>query len=225
MKAIDELQLEGDIAHNSEAYDEISSALSSLGLNVAFFVFRRAENSLAARTLENGRTVSCSTLNLYLKYVDDFQQTGIDYHLGNWGDEWTQTVPVKKALNAVLVRHEDLRAYASDDTFVFVDTRERVAFLEIGKQCKQAVRDLICSEAPGVEVAHLFWAAQRRYYAVMKDKTDYKRVKRGVKARVGEALPALLAKADIDGYCRDYSATIEFGFSGMNLFPLIHDDI
>jgi hypothetical protein len=225
VKTLDDLQRESDIARNSDAYDEISRVLNGLGLNLAFFGFTSASNSYAARTLEDGRTESFPILTLYLKYDDDFRQTGIDRHLGNWDDGWAQTVPVRKALNAVLDCRQDLRAYVSDGTFVFLDTRERVAFLEIGKQCKQAVRDQILSEAPGVEISHIFWTEQREYHAIMKDKTDYKRVKRDVKAKVGKALPALLAKADVNAYCRNYNATIQFGFLGMNLFDLIRQDV
>jgi hypothetical protein len=225
VKTIDELQREGDIAPNSDAYHEISHVLSGLGLNRAFFVFTRADNSLAARKVEDGRSVAFPVLTVYLKYDDDFRQTGIDRRLGNWDDGWALTVPVRKALIGVLERHQDLRAEVSDRTFVFVDTRERVAFLRLGKDCKQAVRDLILREAPGVEVSRIFWTEARQYHAIMKDKLDYKRVKRDVKAKVGKALPALLAKADVNAYCRNYNATIEFGFHGLNPFNLIREDL
>jgi hypothetical protein len=81
------------------------------------------------------------------------------------------------------------------------------------------------SEAPGVEVTHIFWTENREYHAIMRDKIDYKRVKRDVNVKDGKALPALLAKADVKAYCRNYNATIKFGFHGMNLFQLIREDL
>jgi hypothetical protein len=225
VKVIDELQCDTDLACHRDVYEEIARGLNRLGLNLAFFTFKCSSNSHAARTLEDGRTLSFPILKLYLKYDRDFRDTGIDHHLGNWGDEWAQTVPVRNALNMALNRHKRIEGYVSDRTFVFVDTRERIALLEIGKQCKPAVQDLICSLAPGVEVSRIFWTAERQYHAIMKDKGSYTRVKRGVKAKIEKALPQVLAKADVDAYCQNYSATIKFGFGEMNLMRLIREDV
>ena len=85
--------------------------------------------------------------------------------------------------------------------------------------------DLVGSEAPGVKVSHIFWTTERKYHIIMRDKRDYKRVKRAVKNRITKALPGVLANADPNGHCQTYEATIEFGYEGMNIYDLMREDI
>ena len=221
-KAIRDLIDESDIASHSNVYEEVVHELTDIGLNLAFFVFETSERSSCARTL-NGNTVTCPVLELYLKYDRDFRETGIDRHQGNWDDKWVRTRTVRDAFNTVLSRHGYGEGFVSGHTFVFVRTLEELVFHHIGRECKNAVRQLICAEAPGVEIAHVFWNGAQ-YDVIMRDKADYKRVKRKVKSKVAKALPKLLAKADKGGHCQAYNVTIEFGHTGMNFLPLMRND-
>jgi len=222
-KIIRHLTDESDIAFNGDVYNEIACGLTDIGLNLAFFVFKNSVHSHAARTLEDGRTMSFPSLMLYLKYESDFHQTGIDCHKGNWSDEWAQTGRVRNMVNTVLQRHKYGSECVSDHTFVFVDTLEKIAFRQIGRESRSTVLDLVCAEAPGVEVTHVFWNGET-YHVIVREKGDYGRMKRTVKSKITKALPRLLAAADVDGCCKCYKATIEFGYTGMNLFNLIRED-
>ncbi len=221
-KAIRDLAAKSDIAFNGDVYEEIACGLTGIGLNLAFFVFENSVHSYAARTLEDGRNMSCPILSLYLKHDDDFRRTGIDPHRGNRGDKWPLTGRVRDTVNAVLQRHEYGSDYVSERTFVFVRTLEELAFSQLGRECKDAVLALIRAEAPGAKVTHVFWNGEQ-YYLVMRDKGDYKRVKRAVKTKITKALPGLFAAADADGCCQSYPATIEFGYTGMSLFGIMRD--
>jgi hypothetical protein len=223
-KAIRDLTDESDIAFNGDVYQEIARGLTNIGLNLAFFVFKSSDHSHVARALEDGRTASFPSVTLYLKYDEDLRQTGIDRHRGNWDDEWGQTDRVRDAINVVLQRHNYGSDYVSERTFVFVATLEEIAFRDIGRECKNQVRDLVCAEAPGVDVTHVFWNGHQ-YYVIMRDKRDYQRVSPKVKDKIAKALPELLAASDTSGYCQAYKPTIEFGHTGMNLFTLMRDDL
>jgi hypothetical protein len=218
---INEVQRASDIAIGSELYNEVARGVVDLGINLAFFVFLTSKNSCYARSLEDGSSRAFPVLTLYLRFEDDFLQTGISAHLGNWGDGWAQTEPVRMLLNAALARHGYGDEYVSDRTIVFVYTLEELAFSQIAQECMPALADLVCREAPGVEVSEIFWTGNRTYQVIMKDKADYVRVKRKVKARVEKALPLLLKDADIDQYCRNYQTHIKFGYTGVNTFNFL----
>ncbi len=212
-----------DLKFASPVYNEVCHELVELGLNLAFVVFKSRDHSSCSRTLHDG-IVPCPVLVVYLKYVADFQQTQIDPLRGNWGDEWSKTHDIRNALNGVLERHAFENDDVSEQTLIFVDTLEEVAFREIGRECKVAVQQLVCDEAPGVTVSHVFWNG-RQYDVIMGSPAEYKRVRRGVKTKVTKRIPELLAAADKQGYCQNYVATVEFGFLGMNLFHLTRDDV
>ena len=204
---------ESDIAYGSNLYQEIARRLIDFGLNLAFFAFTTSEHSSCARTLD-GDIVSCPVLKLYLRYNADFQQTGIDPHHGNWDDRWAQTRTIRDALNATLHGHGRDNDYVSDHTFIFVQTLEELAFQQLGQECVDRIKELVITEAPGVHVDGVYWDGAH-YYVLMRDKADYRRVKRNVKETVTKALPKILANADTDGYCQDYKTTIEFGYDGV----------
>jgi len=212
-----------DIAFRSDVFEEVSRELIDTGLNLAFFVFATSGHSSCARTVD-GDTVSCPVLTLYLKYDADFWETGIDPHQGNWDDKWAQTRTIRNAVNTILLRHGFANDFVSDHTFVFLQTLEELAFVHVGRECKEAVKKLVCAEAPDVAVANVFWNG-RQFDVILHDKGDYKRVKRNVKAKIAKELPKLLATADVSNYCQSYSATIEFGYTGMNLTNLIREDL
>lgn len=212
-----------DLKFASPVYDELCHELVELGLNLAFVVFTSREHSSCSRTLHDGNE-PCPVLVVYLKHVADFQQTQIDPLRGNWGDEWSQTQDVRNTLNAVLKRHACENNDISEQTLIFVDTLEEIAFREIGRECKAAVQQLVCDESPGVTVSRVFWNGHQ-YDVIMSSPAEYKRVRRGVKTKVAKKIPELLAAADKQGYCQNYEATVEFGFLGMNLFHLTRDDV
>jgi len=224
-ETIQKLQRESEIDFNSVAYEEIARGLTDLGLNLAFFVFTSSDNSSTARTLKDGSTMSFPVLNLYLKHDDDFHQTGIDPHQGNWDGKWKQTVPIRNLLNTILEKFDFGSNNISDQTFVFVETLERVAFLQIGKQCKNAVKDLVCTEAPGVKVSEIFWTSTGKYHVIMKNKADCKRMKHSVKTKVTNALPQILKNADTNCYCQSYKAPIDFLYEEVNLFNIIRESV
>ncbi|MCA9173999.1 MAG: hypothetical protein KDB14_05880 [Planctomycetales bacterium] len=198
---IRDLTKESDIAFGSHLYQEVARRLVDAGLNLAFFAFTTREHSSCARTLDGDDTVSCPVLTLYLRYNADFRQTGIDPHHGNWDDKWAQTRTVRDALNAILQRHGLDNCYVSGRTFIFVRTLEELAFRQLGKECADEVKRLVIAEAPGVHVDGVYWDGAG-YYVLMRDKADYKRVKRNVRANVTKAVPKLLASADTDGIAR-----------------------
>ncbi len=210
---IRDLTKASDIAYCSNLYQEVARRLIDVGLNLAFFTFTTSEHSTCARTLD-GDTVSCPVLTLYLRYNADFQQTEIDPHHGNWDDKWAHTRTVRDTLNAIVQRHGLVNDYVSDHTFIFVRTFEELAFQQLGQKCADQIKELVISEAPGVHVDGVYWDGAE-YYVLMRDKADYKRVKRNVKANITKAVPKLLANADTDGYCQDYKTTIEFGYGGV----------
>ena len=212
-----------DIALGSDLYEEVARELSDIGLNLAFFVFTTKEHSSCARTVD-GKTSPHPVLTVYLKYEADLQQTGIDRHHGNWDDNWAQTRTVRDALNAVLQRRRFGDAYVSYRTFIFVQTLEELVFREIGRECKNAVQQFICDQAPGVVVSRIFWNGQQ-YDVIMENKTDYKRVKHILDSKISGAIPGILASADHDRHCRSYAAGIRLGHSGMSLFHLIREDL
>lgn len=224
-KAIGEHHRRSEIERGSQIYDEIFRGLTDLGLNLAFFVFASSRTSHCARTLEDGRPICLPVLTLYLKYDRDVGETGIDPHLGNWNDRWAQTAAARTALNAVLTRHNYGPEYISDHTFVFVDSLERIAFLELGKRCKSAVSDLVRESAPGVKIYRVYWTSDRIYHVILEEEGDLKRLKAKVKLNVERALPKILQQADTDRYCRSYDATIAFGDVKMNLFHLEREDL
>lgn len=210
---IHDLTKESDIAYGSNLYQEVARRLIDVGLNLAFFAFATCEHSSCARTLD-GDTVSCPVLTLYLRYNADFQQTGIDPHHGNWDDKWAQTRTIRDALNAILQGHGLDNDYVSDHTFIFVRTLEKLSFQQLGQECADGIKELVMTEAPGVHVDGVYWDGAE-YCVLMRDKADYNRVKRNVKANVTKTVPKLLANADTDGYCQDYKTTIEFGYGGV----------
>lgn len=134
-------------------------------------------------------------LTLYLKYDADSRETGIDPHHGNWGDEWKHTRTIRDGLNSILRRNGFDNTYVSEHTVILVRTLEDLVFRQIGQQCTDEIKKLVCAEAPGVHVDGVYWDGTE-YYVLMRDKADYKRVKRNVKANVTKALPKLLANAD-----------------------------
>lgn len=218
-EAIHELTDKSDIAFQSNIYEEIKDKLTNIGLKLAFFIFKTREHSFCSRDLD-GNHVSCPVLTLYLNYDADFRQTGIDRHNGNWDDKWAQTRTIRNALNEMLERYGFDNDFVSDDTLIFVQTREQIAFRQIGEDFTDEIKKLVCAEAAGVNVEGVYWNGTG-YYVVMKDKADYKRVKKSVKAKVTKTLPKLLANADKGGYCQEYATNIEFGYGGcppMNFF-------
>ncbi|MFH1301811.1 MAG: hypothetical protein ABIK07_12190 [Planctomycetota bacterium] len=221
--AIRNLIDESDIAFRSDVFEEVSRELIDTGLNLAFFVFATSGHSSCARTVD-GVTASCPVLTLYLRYDADFRETGIDPHQGNWDDKWVQTRTIRDSFNTILLRHGFANDFVSAHTFVFLRTLEELAFVHVGRKCKQAVEKLVCVEAPGVAVANVFWNG-RQFDVILHDKSDYKRVKRNVKAKIANELPKLLATSDVGSYCQSYDATIKFGYTGMNLANLIREDI
>jgi hypothetical protein len=214
---------ESDIKEPSSAYEEIAAELTALGLNLAFFVFTNRGHSSSARSLD-GKNLTCPLLTLYLKYDADFRQTGIDSHEGNWNDKWTHTRAIRDALNTILHRHGFDGDYVCKHTFIFVRSLEELAFREIGRNCKAAVRDLVRLEVPGAEVSHVFWNGSR-YDVIMREKSDYKRVEHKAKAKLTKSVAKLLAKADKEEYCKTYNASLEFGHAGMNLFHFVSEDL
>jgi hypothetical protein len=210
---IRDLTRESDIAYGSNLYQEVARRLIDFGFNLAFFAFTTSEHSSCARTLD-GETVSCPVLTMYLRYNTDFQQTGIDPHHGNWDDKWAPTRTIRDALNGILQGYVLDNEYVSDHTFIFVLTLEKLAFQQLGDKCADGIKELVKTEAPGVHVDGVYWDGAE-YYVLMRDKADYNRVKRNVKANVTKAVPKLLASADTDGYCQDYKTTIEFGYGGV----------
>lgn len=216
---------QSQIEVGSEVYREIFSGLTGLNLNLAFFAFSSSAKSHAARMVKDGHPMPCAALTLYLRYEEDCRQNGVDAQMGNWNDAWVMTGEIRNVLNTAYRRYEITKEFASDHTFVFVDTLERIAFLQIGRQCKAAVSDLVSARAPGVEVSRVFWTSGRQFHVMMKDKTDYKRVKRAVATEVTKALPKILKDADVDGCCQSYDTQIEFGYLGMNDFHLVREDI
>jgi len=222
-EAIRSVITKSEIAFGSTLYGEIYSALTDIGLNLAFFVFETSRRSSCARTLD-GRTVSCPVLSLYLKYDGDFRQTGIDPHGGNWDDQWAQTRTIRAALNAILQRHGLGNTFLSDHTFVFVRTREELAFQRIGRDCKSAVQQLISAEAAGVSIDSIYWNGDQ-YDVLLRDKSHYDLVQGDVKTKVAQALPQLLAGVDEHHFCQTYDATIEFHYPGPHLPQLYRDDI
>jgi len=214
---------EGDIPFGGEVYQDVARNLIDMGVNLAFFVFESSSSSAAARTLRSGEIVRCPSLTLYVKFDDDLRQTGIDPHRGNWDDQWNQTPAVRQALNSVLERHHFGSEFVSANTFVFVESREALAFRHIGSRCKSAVRDLVSALAPGVEVAHVFWNGSK-YDVILRQKNDIRRVRGTVESEVSRALPRVLAAADEGRLCTNYRAAVEFGHIGMNLFHLERED-
>jgi len=204
-----------DIAFQAELYEAIFGKLTGLGLNLAFFAFTKGPNSSCARMLD-GKAVPCPTLTLYLKNEADFQETGIDPHFGNWDDKWGQTRSIRETLNAVLQRYSLGNDYVCDQTFIFVRTLEELVFHQLGEECADDVRRLIIAEAPGVIVQGVYWNGAE-YYVLMKDKADYRRVKRKVKINVTKALPQYLANADKEKCCQNYKTSIAFGYDGVPL--------
>jgi hypothetical protein len=222
-RAITKLTDDSDIEYRSTVYEAISQFLTQLGLNLAFFTFTTRTRSSCARKLTTGEHIRCPVLTIYLKYKADFRQTGIDPKDGNWSDKWKHTRVVVNAINDILGRHGYGDEYVSDHTFAFVRSREELAFREIGRECKTAVKELISAEAPGVQISHIFWSGIR-YDVVMQNTADYKRVRRQMKTRIEHALPRLFAEVDGNGYCQSYNAKIVFGHVGMNLFHLMRED-
>lgn len=220
---IRDVTAKSDIAFGSGVYQEIARELIDIGLNLALFVFATREHSSCARALD-GKTETCPVLTVYLKYDADFVETGIDPHSGNWDDRWKRTQIVRDTLNLILRRHGFDNDYVSDHTFIFVRTLEELAFREIGRECKDAIKKLVCEEAPGVSVSYVFWNGYQ-FAVIMEDKSDYKRVKRKVKTKATNAIPKILAAADKDGCCQNYKASIGFGYTGMDLVRLIRNDL
>jgi hypothetical protein len=221
------LKCDSDIGTDEDAYAEILACLSRMDLNLAFFVFHNSAHSSSARRVEGGGTETCPTVTLYLKYNDDFRKTGVDPHQGNWSDEWEQTDSVRDAVNSVLRQHNYGPDYISDGTFVFVDTQERIAFDHIGRASKIAMHELVRRETGGSKPSHVFWSSDGVYHIVMKNKRAYRRLTDSVKGCIAKAVPDILAKADTEGHCRDYSTRVESAFEGMeglNLAGLARED-
>ena len=209
---IRDLTKESDIPYGSKLYQDVTYRLTDFGFDLAFFAFQTSEHSSCARRLDDD-TVPCPVLTLYLRYNADFQQTGIDPHHGNWDDHWVETRTVRDALNATLQGHGLDQDYVSDHTFIFVRTLEELAFRRLGQACVDGIKELVISAAPGVHVEGVYWDGAE-YYVLMRDKADYRRVKRNVE-NFTKAIPTLLAKADTDGDCQDYKTKIEFGYGGV----------
>jgi len=151
----------------------------------------------------------------------------VDPHRGNWIGEWEQTGAVRDAVNSLLRQHDYGPEYVSDGTFVFLDTVERIAFDHIGRASKIAVHELVRRETGGTKPSHVFWSSDGVYYIVMKNKRGYRRLTDSVKGCIANAVPDILAKADTEGYCRDYSTRVEFeykGMEGLNLAGLARED-
>ena len=204
---------DSDITFGCYLYQEVLQILSEIEFNIAFYVYKTSNHSACARTVD-GSTISCPVLTLYLRYNADFRRTGIDSHKGNWDDQWAQTRTIRDAFNSVLKRNGYVDSCNSNYTFIFVRTLEELVFQQIGQQCTEKIKKLICAEAPGVKVDGVYWDGNG-YYALMRDKVDYKNVKRNIHAIVSKEIPKLLADADQDGSCQDYSAQIQFGYGGI----------
>ena len=222
-KSIAELREGSDISASSEVYAEIEANLVPHWSRTSPSSCLRTVLIRTARTIEDGQSKVFPELTLYLKYDEDFRQTGIDPRLGNWGDKWKQTDTVRDAVNAVLERHKYGSDYVSSRTFIFVASRERIAFRQIGLASKGIVRELVRSAAPDLEVAHIFWSDARKYHIIFQRREDCKRGVHPVKA-TGEDAAKGAAAADEHNYCRSYEVEVELGHTGMNLWGLAHDE-
>jgi hypothetical protein len=172
----------------------------------------------------DGETLRCPKLELCLRFDADLRETGINPHQGNWDDKWAPTQSIRDAVNRILQRHGFNDDYVSNQTFVFVRSLEELAFQQIGRECKGAVRTLICDEAPGVVISEVYWNG-RQFNVIMRDQADYKRVKRKIREKVEDALPELFAAADTDKCCRTYKPSIELGYEGASLFHVIRENL
>ena len=211
-ESIENKKHSSDIAVDSELYSQIADALTDIGLNLAFFTFENLQSSSYARTID-GQTTTCPVLTIYLKFNEDFKRTRIDPHSGNWSDKWTKTRDVRGIVNTIFEDHGLGHDYVSEHTFIFVHSNEVLAFYELGQNCISDVRKMIFAQAPGVYIDSVYWDGNE-YYILMRDKFDYKRVKRKVKTNLAKSIPQLLAKKDKEGKCKEYDVTIKFGCAG-----------
>lgn len=199
---------ESEISVDSDVYKDLFAHLSEMGLNLAFLTFNSSRTSHCGRKMPDETSITCPVLNLYLKYDSDFQQTGIDPHSGNWGDAWSETLAVRDVLNGVLNRHDFSSSFLSEHTFIFFRfTREEIAFRQIGRFCKPDVKGLILAELPNVTVDHIYWI-EKEYTVLLREKAQCKRVTDRIKSKIEKAMPSILAKADVKGYCMSYDVTI-----------------
>lgn len=210
-ETIRDLAAESDIAIESDIYAEIYRELTQLGLNLAGFVFQACRNSQCARQFE-GTHVTCPVLTLYLRFESDFVRTGIDPQRGNWDDQWPLTRTIRDLLNSILWRHGFGEAFVSTHTFIFARTLEAAVFSQIARESDDEIKKMVCAELSGANVEAVYWCG-RTIYLLMRDKADYRRGKRNAD-KLAKAISKLLATADKDSCCQDYSVSIEFGYDG-----------
>jgi hypothetical protein len=224
-KIIDTIQRTSPIPAESPAYGEIVDDLGDLNLPVAFFAFSSPEKSHCGRTDDDGNVTTVPFLRLFLKFNEDVAAQGAVAKNGNWNDCWPLTDRVRKLLNDRLTRHNYPDHFCSRHTLVTLDSLERLALLQIGKDCKPVVKVLLERTIPTLKIENIYWNSGHHYTAVVAHSCKIKRIPKKEMPKVQRAIAEILESADVEGNCQRYDVTVGIKTSNANTFHDVREDV
>lgn len=224
-KSIDNLHRTSDIPVDSPTYVEILDDLRDLNLSVAFFVFLSPEKSHCGHTEDDGNVTTVPVLQLFLKFNDDVAAQGTVAKIGNWNDCWPLTDRLRKLINDRLIRHGFPSNYCSRKTLITLDSLERIALIQIGKDCKLMVKSLLERMIPTLEIGEIYWNSGHRYTAIVSPNCKISRIPTNELPKIQKAIADILRSADVDRNCEHYNVSIGIKPSTANPFHEIREDV
>ena len=218
-----EYELETEIPPGWEVYAALMEALLPLVPSLVFLTYDSRKTSDCGRRQEDGSSRRCAIITLYLRYDSDFAATHVDHHLGNWGDKWKATAPIRKAFNRVLTEHGYGEEMTDDQSFVFPRSLEEKAIRRLGKAAKPQI-PAVLERIAGATCPELYWISDARTYYVLVDDPAERRMVKKKMVSICNAISDLLRSLDVHGRCENYGVKIEMIDSGTNTFHLYRED-
>jgi hypothetical protein len=219
---IDERLSNSEIPQDSLAYEEIFRELQAIRVPIAFFTFDSPGKSACRMRNGNGNYVSVSCVRLFLRFEKDIDDTGIDRGDGNWSGRWSLTGRVRDLVNGALKRYAFPAGFVSVDALIHLDSLERIALLQIGKDCKRNVKELLEREISSLKISEIFWDGCR-FTAAADSSCDVKRIPKRQIAEIRKAVSKILQSADTGRYCQNYAADVVVAGAKANLFHVSRD--
>jgi hypothetical protein len=199
--------------------------LLAKGIPIALFVFKNSEKSHCARKEHDGNVKSVPCLRLFLRFNEDLVAQGSVAKLGNWSDCWPMTDQVRELLNDRIAHYGFPSTFHSENTLITLDSLERLALLQIGKDCKPLVKSLLEREIPSLKIDEIYWNSARHFTAVTSSECPIKRIPKKSTISIQKSIQKILRSADVEGNCKDYYVTVELKPAKANLFHDVREDV
>lgn len=224
---IDEIKKSGTINSEASIIEEFNNYAKSLGLEVAFTIFKKVGVSMAAVQLENGETQSVPTLSIYIRTKENFDKNEIDNHDNNWSSGYKHTKDLVLKWNHLIDHHNQPNEYKSDRMLIFMYSMEQFVIPKLVNLSKKEISDWIEKEEIKPKPEYIFGSSSPSYNIVFSNKSDYDLFHSSAESKLSEAINRILKKNDNFGLFKEGKVKINYlhkEMEGINLYGLSRED-